>query len=101
MEGRYSNRDFTSINLEERGSHSSDDDRNRASPVERQASGTLLENEKITFSWSNLTVSLQRNKSRLRGLLAGKANPGRQRPKIILDNGSNFVLYLSVVFRNI
>ena len=64
MEGRYSNRDFTSIDLEEKRSQSLDDDKTEGLSVERQASGSLLENEKITFSWSNLSVSLQRNNKR-------------------------------------
>ena len=62
MEGRYSNRDFTSIDLEENGSQS--DDKNRDLSVQRQQSGKLLENEEITFSWSHLSVRLPRNEKR-------------------------------------
>ena len=48
MEGRYSNRDFTSVELEEKRSQSSDD-KEREISVQRQASGTLLEHEKTSY----------------------------------------------------
>ena len=75
MEGRFSSRDFESVDLEK--SPSRDDaelsvrifsffifSKYLSSPLQRQYSEALQEDEKISFSWSNLTVSVPRRSSR-------------------------------------
>jgi len=59
-------------------------------PVERQDSNLLLAEEKITFSWSNLSVEVPGGSNRrCCGILPAKGNP--KPPKQILKNASGIV----------